>query len=439
MATILIKNGRVLDPANNTDVLLDIFIEDGIIRETGVNLQAPAHAEDMVIDVTGMWVVPGLIDMHVHLRDPGWPHKETIATGTRAAAAGGFTTICPMANTDPVTDTESVVKYILSAAKENGVVHVAPIGSVTKGLMGQELSDIGEMQAAGICAISDDGKAVENAALFKTALKYAAKLELPVLTHAEDPKLTGKGQISAGSHAKKLGLTGIPNESEEILIARDIILARAAKARLHICHVSTAEGLEHVRAAKEQGLAVTAEVCPHHFTLADEDIPGCDTNYKMSPPLRSRKDVEALKAALKDGTICVIATDHAPHHEDDKNCEFEQAANGIIGLETAVPLCITELVQPGVLTPLELIAKLTINPARILGLDKGTLSVGKMADVTIIDPSVKYNIDKETFHSKSRNMPFNGRAVQGKVMYTLVNGEVVYSDRNAYEKGEIKC
>ena len=434
MATILIKNGRVLDPANNTDLLLDVLIEGGIIRETGVNLLPPAYAK--IIDATGMWVVPGLIDMHVHLRDPGWPQKETIATGTRAAAAGGFTTICPMANTDPVTDNEAVVEYILSAAKKDGIVHVAPIGSVTKGQLGQELSDIGEMQAAGICAISDDGKAVENAALFKSALKYAAKLELPVLTHAEDPKLTGKGQINAGPHAKKLGLTGIPNDSEEIMIARDIILAGAANARLHICHVSTAQGVEHIRAAKEQGLAVTAEVTPHHFTLADEDIPGCDTNYKMSPPLRSRKDVEALKAALKDGTICVIATDHAPHHEDDKNCEFEQAANGIIGLETAVPLCITELVLPGVLTPLQLISKLTVNPARVLGLDKGTLSVGKMADVTVIDPNVKYCINKETFRSKSRNTPFNGRAVVGKVMYTLVNGTLVYE---ADREGEIKC
>jgi len=441
--SILIKNGRVLDPASNTDILLDVLIEGGNISETGVNLEAPASA--CTIDATGMWVVPGLIDMHVHLRDPGWPNKETIETGTRAAAAGGFTTICPMANTDPITDNEAIVEYILSAAKEKGVVHVAPIGSVTKGLMGQELSAIGEMQVAGICAISDDGKAVENAALYKSALKYAAKLELPVLTHAEDPKLTGKGQISAGPHAKKLGLTGIPNDSEEIMIARDIILARAAGAQLHICHVSTAEGVSHIRAAKEQGQAVTAEVCPHHFTLADEDIPDCDANFKMSPPLRSRKDVEALKAALKDGTICVIATDHAPHHEDDKNGEFEQAANGIIGLETAVPLCITELVKPGILTPLELIAKLTINPARILGLDKGTLSVGKSADVTIIDPNQEYSIDKETFHSKSRNTPFHGRTVQGRVMYTIVDGKVVYEQVRAMGqspinmKGEVKC
>jgi len=430
-ASILIKNGRVLDPASETDAVMDILIVDGEIREAGEDLQGVDSAK--VIDAANMWVVPGLIDMHVHLRDPGGHHKETIATGTQAAAAGGFTTICPMANTDPVTDSQAAVEYILTTADKEGIVHVVPIGSITKGLLGQELSAIGEMQAAGICAISDDGKAVENAALFKSALKYAAKLELPVLTHAEDLALTGKGQMGAGSHAKKLGLTGIPNESEEILIARDIILARNTGAQLHICHVSTAEGLIHIRAAKEQGLPVTTEVCPHHFTLADEDIPECDANYKMSPPLRSRKDVEALKAALKDGTIGVIATDHAPHHDDDKNGEFEQAANGIIGLETAVPLCITELVHTEILTPLELIAKLTINPARVLKLDKGTLSLGQMADVTIIDPTAKHTIDKENFKSKSRNTPFHGREVQGKVMYTIVNGKIVY------EKGEIKC
>ena len=434
---ILIKNGRVIDPANETDAVFDILIESGEIREVGEGLTADGTTT--VIDAQDMWVVPGLIDMHVHLREPGGNHKETIATGTKAAAAGGFTTICPMANTDPVTDTEEAVKFIISTAESEGVVHVVPIGSVTKGLEGKELSAIGEMQVAGICAISDDGKPVEDAALFKAALNYAAKLELPVLTHAEDLKLTGKGQISAGPHARKMGLTGIPNDSEEVMIARDIILARAAGARLHVCHVSTEEGVNHIRLAKERGLSVTTEVCPHHFALADEDIPDCDTNFKMSPPLRSRKDVEAIKAAIKDGTICVIATDHAPHHEDDKNGEFEQAANGIIGLETAVPLCITELVITEILSPPELIAKLTINPARILGLDKGTLGVGKMADVTIIDPNMKFSIDKETFLSKSRNTPFHGRDVQGKVMYTIVDGVIVHEAEVPKEKPEPLC
>ena len=427
---IIIKNGRVLDPANNVDAVQDILIQDGKILETGANLQANNSA--IIIDATGMWVTPGLIDMHVHLRDPGWPNKETIASGTRAAAAGGFTTICPMANTNPVTDSEEVVKYILNKAKEEGVVHVAPIGSATTGLQGQALSDIAAMQAAGICAISDDGKPVEDAALFKAALELAVKLGLPVLTHAEDLTLTGKGQISEGPNAKKLGLAGIPNDSEEVMIARDIILAKSVGAKLHVCHVSTAQGLTHIRTAKENGQHITTEVCPHHFTLSDDDIPSRDANYKMSPPLRSRKDVEAMKAGLKDGTICVIATDHAPHHANDKNGTFEEAANGIIGLETAIPLCISELVQPGVLTPLELVAKLTINPARILGLDKGTLGIGKMADIAIIDPNIQYTINKETFLSKSRNTPFHGRAVQGKAMYTLVNGKIVHK----VEKGE---
>jgi len=402
---------------------MDILVVDGVIKNVDINIE---ESSENVIDASGMWVVPGLIDMHVHLRDPGYRHKETIATGTRAAAAGGFTTICPMANTDPVTDNEIVVEYILSKAKKEGIVHVAPIGSITKGLAGQELAAIGEMKAAGICAISDDGKSVENPALYKTAMKYAAMFNLPVLSHCEDAKLTSKGQVNAGPHAEMMGLRGIPNDAEEITVIRDIILARAAGARLHICHVSTAEGLEHIRTAQRQGLPVTAEVCPHHFTLVDEDVNEYDANFKMSPPLRSRTDRDALIAALKDDTVGIIATDHAPHHEDDKNCEFEIAANGIIGLETAVSLCISGLVQPGILTPPALIAKLTINPARVLGLDKGTLSPGKMADITIIDPNMKYDIDKNTFQSKSRNTPFHGRGVQGKVMYTIVEGKMVY-------------
>ena len=421
----LIKNGRVLDPASGTDGILDVYIENGVIQEIGENLSISAK----IIDATNMWVTPGLIDMHVHLRDPGGKHKETIATGTRAAAAGGFTTICSMPNTEPVTDNEFVVEYILSKAKKEGIVHVVPIGSITKGLEGKELSSIAEMKVAGICAISDDGKSVENPALFKAALLYAASHDIPVLSHCEDSRLTGQGQINAGVHADNLGLMGISNDSEELIIIRDIVLAKTTGARLHICHVSTKEGLVHIRAAQSRGLLVTTEVCPHHFTLVDEDIKEHDANYKMSPPLRSRKDADALKSALKDGTISVIATDHAPHHQDDKNCDFERAANGIIGLETAVSLCITQLIQPGILTPLELVAKLTVNPADILSLDKGRLGVGSIADITIIDPNQQYSIDKNIFKSKSRNTPFHGRAVQGKVMYTLVEGNVVYDYR----------
>ncbi|MCL2570942.1 MAG: dihydroorotase [Defluviitaleaceae bacterium] len=384
--SILIKNGRVLDPGSGIDAIKDIYIENGEIREAG-------NAET-IIDATGLWVTPGLIDMHVHLRDPGWPDKETIASGTAAAAAGGFTTICSMANTDPATDSPEVVEYIL---KEKALVHVIPIGSVTKSLQGKELSPFAPMKAAGICAISDDGKSIEDPAIFKAALEQAAALGLPVLSHAID-----ENQM---------------NEPE--IIARDIALAKETGVQLHICHVSTEAGLTHIKAG-----GVTTEVCPHHFTLTQDDA--IDTNHKMSPPLRSKKDVEAMKQGLKDGTITVIATDHAPHHEDDKNLPYDQAANGIIGLETAVPLCITEL---SFLSPLELIAKLTINPAKILNLDKGNLTPGKMADITIIDPNHHYTIDKHSFKSKSRNTPFHGREVRGKVVYTIVEGRVVYDNR----------
>lgn len=415
----IIKNGRILDPANGLDGQYDLAFENGIISEVGKGLTG-----DVVIDAEGLWVLPGLIDMHVHLRDPGQRHKETIATGTRSAAMGGFTTICPMPNTDPVADSEVVIEYILSKASKEGVVNVVPIGSITKGLAGQELSAIGEMAEAGIHAISDDGKFVENPALLRTAMIYAKMFNLPILSHCEDPRLTGKGQINAGPHADIMGFKGISPESEEIIVARDIILAKGTGAHLHICHVSTEGSIKHIRAAKAEGARITAEVCPHHFTLCDEDITDYDANFKMSPPLRSRKDIHALKAALKDGTIDVIATDHAPHHEDDKNCEFEQAQNGIVGLETAVSLCLTELD----LAPMEWVAKMTVNPARILGLDRGTLSPGAAADITIIDPNASYQIDKNKFASLSKNTPFHGRKVRGKVIYTIVSGNLIVSE-----------
>jgi len=421
--TILIKNGRVLDPATNLDSQMDILVEGGKITQIAPSI---SHKTAEIIDAAGHWVTPGLIDMHVHLRDPGQQHKETIATGTAAAAAGGFTTICCMPNTTPTMDNEIVVEYVTSRAAKEGVVNVLPIGSITKGLAGEELSAIGKMKEAGICAISDDGKTVENPVVLKTAMKYAKMFDLPMLSHCEDLRLVGKGQINAGTHAETMGFRGIAPEAEEIVIARDITLARVTGVQLHICHVSTAEGVELVRQAQKAGQNVTAEVCPHHFTLIDEDITDYDANYKMSPPLRSKKDRDALLQGLQDGTIGVIATDHAPHHEDEKNCEFEKAMNGIVGLETAVPLCISELVNTKKLTPLQMIATLTTNPAKILGLDKGTLKVGADADITIIDPAKKYAIDKNTFASKSRNTPFHGREVTGAVAWTIVDGKVVY-------------
>ena len=422
----IIKNGRVLDPSDGIDKHLDILFENDIIREVGEDL--PADEQVRVIDAAGLWVVPGLIDMHVHLRDPGQRHKETIATGTRSAAMGGFTTICPMANTSPIADNEIVIEYINSKARKEGVVFVEPIGSVTKDMAGKELSAIGEMAEAGICAISDDGKFVENPSMLRIAMTYAKMFNLPILSHCEDSRLTGKGQINAGPHADIMGFKGIPAEAEEIIVARDIILAKSTGAHLHICHVSTKNSLELIRRAKNEGVKITCEVCPHHFTLCDEDITDYDANYKMSPPLRSRSDVQALKEALKDGTIDVIATDHAPHHEDDKNCEFEQAQNGIVGLETAVPLCITELISgddPFTLTPLEWVEKMTANPARILGFNNiGSLRPGSRADITIIDPDAEYTIDKNRFESLSKNTPFHGRKVKGKVLHTIVSGKI---------------
>jgi len=421
----LIKGGRIIDPANNVDAVADLLFEDGVIKEIGQGLD---FAAANVIDASGMWVVPGLIDMHVHLRDPGFLHKETIATGSRAAVAGGFTTICAMPNTNPVTDSAAIVEYITTTAKREAVANVLPIGSITKGLEGKVLSDMVEMAGAGICAVSDDGKSVENPALFTASMECAKALSLPVLSHCEDARLTGKGQITSGAQADSLGLNGIPAESEEIVVARDIILAKLTGVHLHICHISTAGGIEHLKMARQRGQSVTAEVCPHHFALCDEDIKSRNANFKMSPPLRSKADVAAIKQALKDGLIDVIATDHAPHHVDDKNCEFEQAQNGVVGLETALPLCITELVETCILTPTELVAKLSINPAKILGIDKGTLSVGSCADITIIDPGVEYIIDKDKFHSLGKNTPFDGRKVRGKAVYTIVGGNIVVQE-----------
>ncbi|MCL1935492.1 MAG: dihydroorotase [Defluviitaleaceae bacterium] len=419
---ILIKNGRVIDPANNIDEICDIFVEDGKIKEIDKNI---TKENEKTINADKMWVTPGLIDMHVHLREPGFKYKETISTGTKSAAMGGFTTICAMANTKPTVDNEIIVEYINSKIQKEAIINVFQVGAITKDLAGEELSQIGEMKKVGICAISDDGLSVKNANLLKQAMKYANMFDLPILSHCEDTDLTAKGQINSGKHSDFMGFRGISNDSEELIVSRDIILANSVDARLHIMHVSARESLEHIRFAKSKGQKVTAEVCPHHFTLCDEDIKEYDANFKMSPPLRAKEDVEALIKALQDGTIDVIATDHAPHHKDEKNCEFELAANGIVGLETAVPLCITELVNKNILSPKELIEKLTINPARILNLNKGTLSVGADADITIIDPNLKYKIDKNKFESLSKNTPFHGREVQGKAAFVIVNGKIV--------------
>lgn len=429
MSSLLIKNGRVIDPANNIDAICNVLIVDGKIASVSEHLTADA---DETIDAEGCWVTPGLIDLHVHLRQPGFERKETIATGTRSGAVGGFTTICAMPNTNPVVDNEIVVEYIKMKAEKEGVINVLPIGAITKGQMGEELADIGKMAEVGVCALSEDGRSVDNAGLMKTALKYASMFKLPVFSHCEDINLVGKGHMNAGDKASLLGLKGISNDSEEVIVSRDMILADSVGAQIHLCHMSTKGCVELIRQAKERGVNVTAEVTPHHFTLSEDDINDYDSNFKMNPPLRTKTDVEALKKALKDNVIEVIATDHAPHHIDEKNCEFEKAANGIIGLETALPLAITELVEGGYLTPSQLIEKMSYNPAKILHSDKGTLSVGAAADITIIDPVTEYQVEVSKMVSKAKNSPFGGRNVRGKAVYTIVNGNVIV------ENGELK-
>jgi dihydroorotase len=431
---IWIKNGRVIDPANDTDDIRDLVIQNGIIAESGENLSV--GDADKIIDADGKWVIPGLIDLHVHLREPGFEQKETIATGTRSGALGGFTTICCMPNTSPVIDNEILVEYVKLKAEREGVINVLPIGAITKGQEGLELADIGSMAKVGICAISEDGKTVDNAGLMKTAMKYAGMFKIPVFSHCEEKKLTGKGQMNAGDQAALLGLAGISNDSEEVIVARDIILAKSAKAKLHICHVSTRGSVRLLREVKSQLQDVTCEITPHHFTLIDEDIKDYDANFKMSPPLRSEKDRAAVLEALKDGTADVIATDHAPHHCDEKNCEFEKAANGIVGLETAFALSYTELVEKNVLPPLDLVAKMTHNPAKILGMNKGTLSKGCVADIAIFDVENEYVIDISKFASKGKNSPFNDRKVKGKIEYTIVGGKIIVENGELTEESK---
>ncbi len=420
MSSILIKKGRLIDPANGVDAVKDILVKEGKVAEISDNINENA---DKVIDAAGLVVMPGLIDLHVHFRDPGYENKETIATGSRAAAMGGFTTVCTMPNTNPVTDNAIMIEYALSP-KRDAVVNVLPIGAITKGQKGEELADIGQMAAAGACAISEDGRSVDDPALMKNAMRYSKMFDLPIFDHCEEIRLA-KGSMNAGERASILGLKGIGDDSEEVMVSRDIILAKATGAKLHICHISTEGSVEQVRNAKKMGLPVTAEAAPHHFTLCDEDITDYDSNYKMNPPLRSRRDLEVIRQALKDNTIEVIATDHAPHHIDDKNCEFEKAANGIIGLETSFALSYTELVDRGLISLNDMVAKMTANPARVLGSDKGQLRVGSAADIAIADIDNKYTIDVNTMVSKAKNTPFGGREVKGKVLYTICGGEVV--------------
>lgn len=423
---ILIKNGRLVDPEAGIDKVLDIYIENGLISEIGEDLGYEHDGIEMeVIDASGKVVAPGLIDMHCHLREPGFEYKEDIESGTKSAAKGGFTSVACMPNTDPVIDSEPMVEFIKSRAKSRGVVNVYPIGAISKGLRGEELAPIGEMKFAGVVAVSDDGRPVMNPLLMRNAMQYAAMFETPVISHCEDLSLVDDGAMNESALSTKLGLRGITRAAEETMVSRELILAEATGTPIHIAHVSTKLGVAMIREAKKRGVKVTCETCPHYFSLTEDAIGEYDTNAKMNPPLRTREDLEAIIEGLKDGTIDVIATDHAPHGVDEKNVEFAMAANGIVGFETALPLGITKLVKPGHLTLSELIRKMCANPARILGLNKGTLGVNKPADLIIIDPDEEYTVDVSRFQSKSKNSPFDGFKLSGVVYYTIVKGNFV--------------
>lgn len=436
---IVIKNGRIIDPAHTIDDHGDIIIEDGVIRSITLHRGDPEETEgdtgaDRVIDASGMYVLPGLVDMHVHLREPGFEHKETIKTGTLAAVRGGFTSVCSMPNTRPVNDNETVTEFILRKAQADGACHVFPIGAITKGQKGEELAEMGMMYEAGCVAFSDDGMPVMNSLIMRRALEYSKRFRLPIISHAEDRTLSAGGVMNEGSVSYQLGLKGIPREAEIIMIRRDIELARLTGGRLHIAHVSTAEGVEAIREAKRDGLDLTAETCPHYFTLTDEAVRGYRTVAKVNPPLRTAHDVEAVKEAIADGTIDVIATDHAPHHMDEKLCEFDKAAFGISGLETALSISL-RLVREGLIDISCLVEKMATNPARILNLKKGELQEGGDADITVVDPEKDWRVDAERFLSKGKNTPFEGFHLQGRPVVTICKGKVY--DFSEIESGRL--
>lgn len=423
---ILIKNGHIVDPDTKLDEVSDLLIKDQVIVEVAKKIRKKA---DKVIDAAGCYVMPGLIDMHVHLRDPGLTHKETIQTGSQAAAHGGFTTIVAMPNTKPVIDCKDRVEYVIHKAEDFAPIHVLQAGAVTVGQKGEELADINGMVEAGIPAISEDGKSVMNAQLYKEGMKLAAAANIPVLAHCEDINMVNGGCVNEDEKTSAMGLKGISNSVEDVIVARDIMLANDTGAHLHLCHCSTAGSVMMLRDAKKHGISVSGEVCPHHFTLSSDDIVENDTNYKMNPPLRTKADVEALREGLKNDIFEVISTDHAPHTSIEKDTSMARAPFGIVGLETAVALTYTELVKTGILTPMQMAEKMSYNPAKILHLDRGSLAVGKTADVVVIDTETSYKIDANEFLSKGKNTPFNGRKVYGKVKATICNGKVVWEEK----------
>lgn len=426
----LIKNGYIIDPASDREGLYDLLIENDRIKLIDKHIDEKSLSDDRltIIDASGKYVMPGFIDLHVHLREPGYEYKETIKSGSMAAAAGGFTTICPMPNTNPPIDSPEGIKQIIDKSEEDSLVNILPVGCITLGQEGKVLADIRAMAEAGAVAISEDGKSVMDSGLYVKGMKEAAKAGVLVFAHCEDKALVAKGVINAGQKADELKLPGISNAVEDVITARDIILAKESGVRLHLCHVSTADSANMIKLAKKEGLSVTGEVSPHHFTLSDKDIPGDDGNYKMNPPLRSLKDLEALKEAIKDNVIDAIATDHAPHSKEEKFTSFTKASFGIVGLETAFALTMTELVETGVITLRQMVEKLSVNPAKILNISKGCIAEGWIADLVIADPEAVYNIDAIQFYSKGKHSPFDGRKVKGRITHTFVKGKLKYHD-----------
>lgn len=421
----LIKNGHILDPASGRDGVYDVLIEDGIIKEVNASITS---LTDTVIDAEGLYVMPGFIDMHVHFREPGFEYKETIKTGAMAAARGGFTTVCPMPNTNPVIDTREMIAYLKQKEKNDSLVHIVPVGAVTMGQMGERLTDIEAMKEEGMKAISEDGKSVMNAELYRRAMKLAQKAGIVVLAHCEDKNMAGNGAVNQGKKSKEFSVPGITNAVEDVIAARDILLAHETGAKLHLCHCSTKDSVEMIRLARKHGQQVSGEVCPHHFTLSEDDILSDEGNYKMNPPLRKKEDVEALKEGLKAGIMTVIATDHAPHSKEEKEKPIREAPFGIVGLETAFSLTVTELVEKGFLTRMQMAACLSYNPAKILNIDKGSLEPSKAADIVIVDLKESYVIHSCDFVSKGKNTPFENKKVSGRVKMTLVDGRIVYQD-----------
>ena len=424
MTKLLIKNGRYINPKTNTDEKLDVLVENGKIVD--LKKEINLNSSTKIIDAKDLWVAPGLIDIHCHLRDPGQPEKETIETGTKAAAAGGFTSICQMANTVPPIDTAAMVEYVNKTNQKHGSVNVFQIAAVSKGLMQEELTPFEELKSSGAIGFSDDGKPIENLKLLRHALEYAQMLDANIISHAEDSKLCCGGAVHEGYWSVKLGIPGIPSSSEATCVAREIELVRQTKGKIHFAHISTKEAVKLIRNAKKEGLKVTAEVTPHHLVLSDEDIQDFNPNKKMNPPLRSREDQEELAKAVVDGTLDTFATDHAPHTQEEKSRSIVEAPFGIIGFETALPLYLEIFYHTKKLSTLDFIKKLTVNPASVLGIPRGSISIGDIADLTIIDPNLSWKYDVNFSFSKSRNSPFHQRSLKGKALYTIVSGEVVF-------------